>query len=101
MLKAMALWTIVATMKLINQIKTAPSFVFDKYFKSSQKGVMGSTIEVPIKKGAGIVLESVSPSAEHLYHEENDAYILTISLPRFPLETVITAADMKKMMRTF
>ncbi len=97
MLTAMKLWTIVATMQLINQIKTAPSFVFDKYFKSSQKGVMGSTIEVPIKKGAGIVLESVSPSAEHLYQEENDVYKLTISLPRFPLETVITAADMNEI----
>ena len=97
MLKAMKKWTVTSTMKLIEQIKTAPSFVFNKYFKSSQKGVMGSTIEVPIKKGAGIVLESVSPSAEHLYHEENDAYVLTISLPRFPLETVITAADMNEI----
>ena len=97
MLNAMKLWTITATMKLINQVKTAPSFVFDKYFKSSQKGVMGSTVEIPIKKGAGIVLESVSPSAEHLYQEENDAFILTIALPRFPLETVITAADMNEL----
>lgn len=97
MLNAMKKWTVVATMKLISQIKTSPSFVFDKYFKGSGKGVMGSTIEVPIKKGAGIVLESVSPSAEHLYHEENDAYILTLSLPRFPLETPITASDMNEL----
>ena len=97
MLNAMKLWTVLATMKLIEQIKTAPSFVFDKYFNASRKGVMGSSVEVPIKKGAGIVLESVSPSAEHLYHEENDSYILTISLPRFPLETVINAADMNEL----
>lgn len=97
MLASMKKWTVLATMALIAQIKTAPSFVFNKYFNASRKGVMGSTVEVPIKKGAGIVLESVSPSAEHLYQEEGDAFLLTISLPRFPLETVITAADMNEL----
>lgn len=97
MLTAMKAWTVQQTVKLIKQIKTAPSFVFDKYFSPSRKSVLGSSVTVPIKKGAGIILESISPSAEHLIHEEGDVYKLTIELPRFALESTIIASDMNEI----
>ncbi|MFV0481338.1 MAG: major capsid protein [Campylobacteraceae bacterium] len=86
---------IVATvLKIIDQIKAAPSFVYDKYFKGNEKAVLGDSVHIPIKKGAGIVLESVSPNAEHLIHEESDKFIITVKLPRFPLESTITANEL-------
>ena len=93
MLEAMKKWTLTETVKLINQIKTAPSYVYDKYFAGNGVAKLTANINIPIKKGAGIVLESVSPSAEHLYHEDPDVYMLSITLPRFPLEKDITADE--------
>lgn len=90
------LFTVAAMMEIIDQTKTAPSFAFDKYF-TSRKGVMGTSVNIPIKKGAGIILESVSPNAEHLIHEDGDKYILTVSLPRFPLESIISASDLNEL----
>lgn len=91
------LFTLQSMIAIISQLKVAPSFAFDKYFAKSQKGVLGSTVNIPIKKGAGIVLESVSPNAEHLIHDEGDTYMLTVTLPRFPLESVISASDMNEI----
>ena len=91
------LFTLQSMIAIINQIKVAPSFAFDTYFAKSQKGVMGTSVNIPIKKGAGIVLESVSPNAEHLIHDEGDTYMLTVTLPRFPLESVISASDMNEI----
>ena len=87
-------FTVAVVMQIINQVKTTNTFVFDKLFKSNAKSVLGNSVDVPIKKGAGVVLESVSPSAEHLIHEESDKYIVTIPLPRFPLEAIITANEL-------
>lgn len=87
-------FTVEAMVKIANQIKAAPSFVFDKFFNKNKIGVLGSSISVPIKKGAGIVLESVSPNAEHLIQEESEKFIVTINLPRFPLISNITANEL-------
>ncbi|MDO5649987.1 MAG: major capsid protein [Gallicola sp.] len=76
-----------------NQIKTSPSFILDRFY-TKKEAVLGTSAEVIIKRGAGVLLESVSNDAEHLMTKTDDAYILNIPLPRFPLVDNITASDM-------
>lgn len=78
--------------EISNQLKSSPSFVMDKFY-TKKTAVLGDSVEVIIKRGAGVVLESVSPNAAHLVEKTDDAYILNIALPRFPLISTITAAD--------
>lgn len=81
---------------VINQRKTAPKFLFDKFFKT-KKAILGKSVEIRIKKGAGIVLQSVSSEARHLIQDRSDEYILTVPLPRFPLKDAVTAAEMNEL----
>lgn len=85
----MALWNLFTTMAAINQIKTAGSYVFDKYFKANAEPVMGNTAKLKIQKGAGIVLKTILPGADRLVRDMKDIYEITIDLPRFGLSDTI------------
>ncbi len=87
--KIMKLWTLVTTLEAIKQIKTAGSYIFDKYFKANAEPVMGNTATLKIQKGAGIVLKSILPGADRLIKDLDDVYEITIKLPRFGLEETI------------
>lgn len=85
-------WTAVDTTKSINQIKDTETFIYDRYFTKKMKGHKSNKVEVPIKRGAGCILESVSPEGEHLVNERGDQYLLDLTLPRFPLMNPILAS---------
>ncbi|WP_294962578.1 major capsid protein [Sulfurimonas sp.] len=92
----MKLWSLVVSIKAINQIKVAGTFVFDKYFKGKGKPVLGNTAKLKIKKGASIVLRAIAPGADRLVKDTNGTYELTISLPRFGLSGQILAHEMNE-----
>lgn len=89
------LFTTSTMTKILNQTKVDPTFVMNNYF-SSKQAMLGSTVQIPIKKGSGLVLESVSPNAAHMFIDNGEAFILTIELPRFPLKSHITASDLNE-----
>jgi len=90
-------FSVVKMMKIIDQLKTSATFAYDKHFAKNKEPVMGSLAKIPIKKGAGIILESVSPNAEHLIQDGAEHYMLVIELPRFPLEKTITASELNQI----
>lgn len=92
-LEIMKLWTLVNTLKAINQIKTSGSYIFDRYFKANAKPVMGTTATIKIKKSASIVLETIAAGADRLVKDLDDVYELTITLPRFGLSEKILAHE--------
>jgi len=92
----MALWNLITTMTAINQIKTAGSYVFDKYFKANAEPVMGNTAKLKIQKGAGIILETILPGADRLVRNMKDIYEITIELPRFGLSDTILAHEINQ-----
>ena len=92
----MKLWTLITTMTAINQIKTSGSFVFDKYFKSKGKPILGNTATLKIKKGASIVLNTIEAGADRLVKDTKDVYELTIKLPRFGLSGQILAHEINE-----
>lgn len=92
----MKLWTLVTTLKAINQLKTTGSFIFDKYFKAKGKPVLGNTATLKIKKGASIVLNAIAPGADRLVKDTKDIYELTIKLPRFGLSGQILAHEINE-----
>ncbi|PLY08397.1 MAG: hypothetical protein C0625_02075 [Arcobacter sp.] len=95
-LEIMKLWTLTTIMVAINQVKTSGTYVFDKYFKANAKPVMGNTAKLKIKKGAGIVLETILPGADRLVRDLKDVYELTIELPRFGLSDTILAHEINE-----
>lgn len=95
--EALKKFSTAAMTAISNQIKSSPNFVLDKFYKGKSKATLSDSIDVIIKRGAGVVLESVSPAAEHLVQKTDDAYILTVSLPRFPLRDNLTAADISQL----
>lgn len=92
----MKLWDLVTSIKAINQIKTAGSFVFDKYFKKKGKPVLGNTAKLKIKKGSSIVLKAIASGADRLVKDAKDVYEITISLPRFGLSGQILAHEINE-----
>ena len=89
-------WQAETTTKAINQIKPSTQFVFERFFKQ-KKGVLGNQVIIPIKKGSGVVLESVSPEAEHLIHDKGEVYEVSTALPHFPLESPILASELNQI----
>ncbi|PSM51351.1 phage major capsid protein E [Campylobacter blaseri] len=89
-------FSVVAMTNIANQLKAAPHFAMDKFYKT-KKGVVGDSVDIIIKRGAGVVLESVSANASHLVTKTDDAYIVTVSLPRFPLVDKINASDINSL----
>ena len=83
------LWTLTTILTAIEQTKAVSSKIFDKYFKANAKPVMGNTATLKIRKGAGVVLETILPGAERLVKDLKDVYEITIKLPRFGLQDTI------------
>jgi hypothetical protein len=92
----MKLWTLVVSMKAINQLKISGTFVFDKYFAKKGKPVLGNTATLKIKKGASIVLRAIAPGADRLVKDTKDIYELTIKLPRFGQSGLILAHEINE-----
>jgi hypothetical protein len=90
-------FSVETVMKIINQRKASAHFSFDKFFGGKGKAALGTSVQIPIQRGAGVVLESVSPEAEHLLDKRDDVYLLTVALPRFPLEGVISAHELNQI----
>jgi hypothetical protein len=89
-------WTVDNTTKVINQIKVSTSYFRNKYFKKG-KGFLGKSTTIPIKKGAGLILTSVSPEADHLIVDGAEEFTITVEFPRFPLEKPIPASELNIM----
>ncbi len=92
----MKLWTLVTSMKAINQIKTSGSFVFDKYFAKKGKAILGNTATLKIKKGASVVLHVLAAGADRYVKDTKNVYELTIKLPRFGLSDTILAHEINE-----
>ena len=92
----MKLWTLTTTMTAINQIKTAGTFVFDRYFKSKGKQTLGTTATLKIKKGASVVLNTIAAGADRDVKDLGKIYELTIKLPRFGLSGQILAHEINE-----
>ena len=93
----MALWTFAKMMAGINQLKTSGTYVFDKYFKSKGKQVLGSTAKLRIKRKASTVLKALAPGADRLVREDGDMYEITIELPRFGQSAEILAHEINQL----
>jgi hypothetical protein len=76
------------TEKLLHQ-KPIQTVLFDKYVKD-RKGQIGANFTVKIKTGAGVILESISPEAEHLIHERGDILEFEAKTARYALANPIT-----------
>lgn len=79
--------------EIINQKKTDKSFITDTFFKKWTP-TLSNTHNIIIKKGAGVILESVSENGEHLVTKNDDETIISIPLPRFPQVDTIPASEM-------
>ncbi len=76
------------TEKLLHQ-KPIQTVLFDKYVKD-RKGQVGANFTVKIKTGAGVILESLSPEAEHLVHDRGDVVEFETKTARYALSNPIT-----------
>lgn len=85
-----------AMTSIISQIKPAPHFVLDTYFKKKTPSLSDS-VDVKIKKGPGLVLESASKNAEHILTDSSDVFIINARIPRFPLEGRINASEVNEL----
>ncbi len=83
------------TEKLIHK-KTIDTVLFDKYVKD-RKGQISKSVDVKIIKGAGVILESVSPQAEHLIHDRGSVYEFSATTARFPLSNVLTPETINEL----
>lgn len=90
------LWTLTTIMTAISQVKVAGDFVFGRYFEGKGKPVLGNTATLKIKKGASVVLKSITPDADRLLKDTKDIYELTIKLPRFGLSGQILASEINE-----
>ena len=82
---------------IISQIKAAPRYVYDKYFSKNKEGKLSPSVQIPIYKGAGVILESVSEEGEHLVQDKGDKFLIDLTIPRFPLKDTITAAELNQI----
>ena len=80
------------TEKLIHQ-KPIKTVLFDTYVKD-KKGQIGANFTVKIKKGAGVILESVSPEAEHLIHDRDEIVEFEAKTARYALANPITPEEL-------
>lgn len=79
-----------------DQFKKSPQYIYDTYF-TNQEGILGQSVEVKILRGAGIILSSTSPEAEHLIQKTDKEFIVPISLPRYPLKAIINASELNTL----
>lgn len=81
--------------KLIHT-KPIDTVLFDKYVKD-RKGQISKSVDVKIYKGAGVILESTSPEAEHLIHDRGNVYEFSATTARFPLSNVLTPEKINEL----
>ncbi len=91
-------FTLTSVVAIITQIKAAPTYIYDKFFAKTAEGKLSPSLEVPIYKGSGVILESVSEEGKHLVVDHGDKYMLTLTIPRFPLEKTIPASELNQML---
>ena len=82
---------------IIKQIKVAPRYVYDKYFAKSKEPKLSPSVQIPIYKGSGVILESVSEEGEHLIQDSGDKFLIDLTIPRFPLEKTNTSAELNQI----
>ncbi len=82
-------WTTKNTTEKLNHLKPTQTVLFDKYVKN-RKGQIGATFTLKIKKGAGVILESISPEAEHLLHDRGDYLDFEAKTARYAVANPIT-----------
>lgn len=97
LIKLMELWKAKDSTQTINQIKDTETFIYSMFFAKKIKGGKSNKIEIPIKRGSGTILSSVSPGAEHLIQDMGDFYLLDLTLPRFPLQSNILAHEINEI----
>lgn len=90
-------WGVQNTSKTLSQIKVTKTPIFDQYFKNKARGILGNTTTIKIMKGSGLILQSVSPEAEHLIHERPTLFEVPVKLPRFALENTISASTLNEV----
>lgn len=90
-------WSVKNTTQTLSQIKVTKTPIFDEYFKGNAEGVTGGTVPIKIEKGSGLVLESISPDAEHLVHERPTIFEVEVRLPRFALDNTIKASTLNEI----
>ena len=82
-------WTVKNATEKITHLKPIQTVLFDRYVKD-RKGQVGANFTVKIKTGAGVVLESITPEAEHLVHDRGDIVEFEAKTARYALANVIT-----------
>ncbi len=90
-------WNVKNTSNTLSQMKVTTTPIFDKYFKSKGRGILGNTTTIKIMKGSGLILQSVAPDAEHLVHERPTVFEVAVKLPRFALENTISASTLNEI----
>jgi len=91
------LWKATDVTKSLNQIKDTDTFIYSLFFKNNMEGKKSNKVEIPIKRGSGTILTSIAPTAEHLYQDRADEYLLDLTLPRFALQDTISAAEINDL----
>lgn len=86
-------FTVDAMTDIISQKKADQSFITDTFFKN-EKPILSSHYELIIKKGSGVILESVNENGEHLVTKNPNETIISVPLPRFPQYDVLSASEM-------
>jgi len=92
----MKLWSLKTILSAIEYTKVVNSKIFDRYFKENTKPVMGNTAKLKIQKGAGIVLKTILPGASRMVQDLKNVYEITIDLPRFGLQALITPHEINE-----
>ncbi|WP_169753478.1 major capsid protein [Campylobacter mucosalis] len=82
-----------AMTEIITQTKVDQSFITDTFFKR-EKPILSNHYELIIKKGSGVILESVSENGEHLITKNPNETKISVPLPRFPQYDVLSASEM-------
>lgn len=95
--EATSRWGVKNTSDTLSLMKVTSTPFFDKYFKNKAHGKIGNTTTVKIKKGAGLILTSVSPEAEHMIHERPSLFEIAVKFPRFALENTISASTLNEI----
>ena len=89
-------WTSKAASEKLTHLKPIQTILFDRYVKD-RKGQIGATFTVKIKTGAGVILESVTPEAEHLVHDRGDVVEFETKTARYPLSNPIPSENLNQI----
>ena len=89
-------WTSRAVSEKLTHLKPIQTILFDRYVKD-RKGQIGATFTVEIKTGAGVILESITPEAEHLVHDRGDIVEFETKTARYALANPITPEKLNQI----